>query len=625
MIFSIKTIKSAMNNKLSYNKNNILKSSYYINEAFNILENDLDIIKDNYKDNIKNLLTDYQNKIITIFSNNANELKTITKGFSNNKEIENKVLNYLSNINGTIDISNINITPTKLTMDFEPEIFLVEISKILKDLDSFIGTINDLSKKDNIYFYKTEDFIKSVLNNSDNSNDINDTVFLDTYEFTSYYSNNRFELTVEEIYCRDLFNTLNYPNKLINESQYIINFFNRLAIRLKEMPCITLSDKYPIVIKSKMMAVVSYKLELIKYILENFDNYCRSFCRDISEIADQNIRIIDLLYKVNQNMNIYTDGDFDKEEEKLFESLYNTYRKTYNDLSELDNLSESVGLIALNEAENAKITVYIQKVFNNITKAWNTFKNKMDDLRKKAVSKFTNKFRQSAEELPEDLQFEVRNLPTLADERFNTVKVMPFNYAEMKGNLDSVKQFVSKYYPNININDDEHFKTALERYLIKDTSTVKVTKQYILEQVIPILETSDNVIEDSAKSDIDTLNKSSDAMSNLTNNSTEGSTTTTTNTNVEVQQNSSIISNKNLNTIIEADGNNDNKKIEIVDDENRTAAVNKKSILKEISIYLTVSSSIVSTKMKLIRQKEVTAFRILAHAFTPPKKNKEQK
>ena len=364
------------------------------------------------------------------------------------------------------------------------------------------------------------------------------------------------------------------------------------------------------------MAVVSYKIKLVNQILKEFYIYSLNYIKAAEIIVDQNVGIINYIYAGRSNTidANKVDTEYELDESALFESLLFAYKEACEGYDELDSIVESVGLIAIQEAGKLNLMQYVRKVVDSIAKVWKSFKEKMQDLRKKAAEKFTSKFKKSAENLPNDLKFEVQNVPELEPTRFNMVKVIPFNYEGMKQGLRSQDDFMKTYYNSVDRKDGESIKASLERYLTKSVSNIKVTKDYILNTVIPILETSDNTVENSVKEDIEIINKSMDAISRLNSNPNDNTAPEAIDTTTpEVTPNNASYTFTSGSVIKEDD-------VKFVDDPDRTAVSDKNSTLKDVSVYLTVSASIISTKLKLIRKKEITAFRILAHAFAPPKK-----
>lgn len=621
MLFSSETIKAANKRKAEYSNKKPTIQESFSDKVYNKLLNESvepftapAIEETNYKEILKFNILETNKTIISSFTKRIDEIHrkfhVCTNYWGDNSiSIIRQTLSQIESING----DQLGITLFYIDHRYAPETYLVNIKRVIEDLNSYLKQVNlenidILNKEDNLAPLDRASFLKEIESNEVSSQEIlNDQM--------------------------DFFNTPEYSRILSNNCSYVTDYLNKLATLILDLPDISFSENDSSVIKAKLMSVVSYKIKLIEKILENFKYYTDCYSFSISKIVEQNDIIFKYLYEYSENNRrdiidaSKVDPNHDIEESVLFYNLYFAYLEAYYNTEQLDMISESVGLIALTEAANTNIMKYINKVTTGISTAWNSFKEKMEDIRKKAVSKFTNKFKQKAEELPDDLQFEVQNMPELEDSKFNLLKVIPFNYEDMKDHLKSADAFVTKYYPGLNKNEGESLKDSMERYLTKGTTTVRITKDYILNSVIPILEKENSVVEQSVETDINVTNVSTKAISLISNknNINKVSTTTTTTTTANNATNVNNIAPQNGSADVYAIlGEADKEGVKIVDDENRTAAVDNGSILKDISVYLTVSSSVLSTKMKLIRQKELTAFRILVHAFTPPKKKKEE-
>ena len=597
MVFSTETIKAAANKqKAYYNKINECIETEYVD-----IDSTVVITENNYRSTLEKYIVDGRNSIMTIF---ANSIDTINNRFRTkadyialrNPDIIRTISNEIDNID-SIDLSCISTDIVCLNKRFAPESHLIKIRHIISSLKEFILALNNIGRFNNNL--DINEIIDDYVSNIDSESiDISSN-----YEFLTHSTDNI--LDSDQLKNRHILATVNYGKMLNNNSQYVTDYLNDLATSLRELPPIELSENLPTLIRSKIMSVVSYKMKLINQILKELYNYSLSYIRSSEIITDQNIAIANYIYNGRSNTidANKVDTEYEIDEAYLFDSLLSAYKEACEGASEIDSIMESTGLITIQEANNANLMKYLNKVVNSIAQVWNKFKTKMEELRKKAVTKFTKRFRQNAENLPDDLQFQVQNLPELEDNHFNLIKVMPFDYQAMKDHLKSQDTFAQWLYPSLHRNEGETTKQALERFFTRSTKNVPITKDYILNTVIPILETSDNTIEDSAKADVEMINKSTEAISRLSSNPNAMEDIPSVATEVP-----------NESTVIREDD------VKIVDDANRTATADRNSLLKDIAVYLSVSSAVLSTKLKLIRKKELTAFRILAHAFAPPKK-----
>lgn len=611
MVFSTETIKAAANKqKAYYNKINECIETEYID-----IDSPIIITENNYRSTLEKYIVDGRNSIMAIF---ANSIDTINNRFRTkadyialrNPDIIRTISNEIDNID-SIDLSCISTDIVCLNKRFAPESHLIKIRHTISSLKEFILALNNIGRFNNNPDINEiiDDYVSNI-----NSESID---IPSNYDFLTYSTDNI--LDSDQLKNRHILATVNYGKMLNNNSQYVTDYLNDLATSLRELPPIELSENLPTLIRSKIMSVVSYKMKLINQILKELYNYSLSYIRSSEIIADQNIAIANYIYSGRKNVidANKVDTEYELDESALFNSLLSSYEEACDGINELDSIVESVGLIAIQEANNLNLMQYVQKVMKSIQEVWTKFKNKMKDLRDRAVKKFTTKFKQNAENLPDDLQFEVQNVPELNTNHFNMIKVIPFDFEAMKDSLRSQDSFVQKFYPGINRNEGETLKAAFERFLLAGEKNVRVTKDYIMNTVIPILETSDNTVENSAKDDVEIINKSTEAISRLSSNP-NGTTTTTVNTTEDIPSTATEISTDSYKfksgSVIKEDD------VKFVDDANRTATADRHSVLKDISIYLSVSATVLSTKLKLIRKKEITAFRILAHAFAPPRK-----
>ena len=580
MVFSTETIKASRikGSRSLYNRN--IKESFIdnndkmistVNECYTITEDNID----SYKDILVKLISDNIAAIRNIFNIN----NTFSKDHYN-MDCEPNLFHYKLRSLDTIDFSDVVSTPLVFKNKYQPELYLVEISHIINNLFN--------------------------LNQTDDNGVIIDG------EFLIGYPDGKVELSKEDIMDRCVFT--DYRNTNNKYLCYITEYLSNLAMVIPTLPSINSIGNNSAVDIPKLVSVLNYKIKIIQSLFENFIKYTINYLNASNVIYDQNIRMATYICNNNFRDNIdaetiINEPENDIDECTLFNELDNAFNEAYNNELGLESLTESAGLIALEEAGKINISQYITKVSKGIKVAWDKFSQKVGTLKKKAEVKFIDKFKKNAESLPDDFQFTVQNYPDINESRFNSVKVIPFNYEEMKEFLKSSDAFTAHYYPTIR-KEGVPFKKALEENLVNSRNDFKVTKTSIIEIVIPVFDEARNILVESIKADLETVNKSNESISRLS--STQGGGTTPPPA-VDVNKESAIIT--------EAD---DDDRPKIVDDPDRQATADKNSTLKDISVYLTTSSTILSTKMKLASQSYLLAFRILAHTFAPPKKNREE-
>jgi hypothetical protein len=144
--------------------------------------------------------------------------------------------------------------------------------------------------------------------------------------------------------------------------------------------------------------------------------------------------------------------------------------------------------------------------------------------------------------------------------------------------------------------------------------------------------------KENIKTDIATINKANEAIANLskstgdtgsaeTDQETPKATTSTTTpgatpmTDVNAQNNSADMGSGTA--ITEAD--EEKKSTKFVDDADRKSPEGaNNSTLKNVQVYMSVSTSLISAKLSTVSKRLMLSVRTIIHAFTAPKKNKEQ-
>ena len=132
-----------------------------------------------------------------------------------------------------------------------------------------------------------------------------------------------------------------------------------------------------------------------------------------------------------------------REEYELNYELFLAEQELYTNLIDygFGIFTESVGLISITEAVKGTILNYINKIIKGIQNAWNKFKaifNKKED--KDYLANLKEKIQKGPEP-----KFTVTNYPNYDIQKLNDIKLIPFNYEEMKDDLDNKSDFLKKY------------------------------------------------------------------------------------------------------------------------------------------------------------------------------------
>ena len=294
-----------------------------------------------------------------------------------------------------------------------------------------------------------------------------------------------------------------------------------------------------------------------------------------------------------------------QEEYELEYDLFLAEQDLYNSMivSGCGIQNESVGLVSITEGVKETILSYIGKVTASLQKAWNSFKSIFE---KEGDKNYLSGLQKKIEEGPEP-KFTITNFPTYDIEKLKAIKVIPFDYETMKEDLDSKSEFLQKNYGQIYRDTEKSFSQNIEDYVTTYEDSHEVTK----DDLINMLRFSRDY-----KKETETLQDNLNVI-NTANNSIENiakSLPTETATSEAVILFESYLTEE------------ENRKMEFKDDPDREKVGSSGSFVKRVSTYVSVSTDIVSTKMKIIRRKYALSMRTLKHYMKPPKEdqNREQ-
>ena len=294
-----------------------------------------------------------------------------------------------------------------------------------------------------------------------------------------------------------------------------------------------------------------------------------------------------------------------QEEYELEYDLFLAEQDLYNSMivSGCGIQNESVGLVSITEGVKETILLYIGKVTASLQKAWNSFKSIFE---KEGDKNYLSGLQKKIEEGPEP-KFTITNFPTYDIEKLKGIKVIPFDYDTMKEDLDNKSEFLQKNYGQIYRDTEKSFSQNIEDYVTTYEDSHEVTK----DDLISMLRFSRDY-----KKETETLQDNLNVI-NTANNSIENiakSLPTETATSEAVILFESYLTEE------------ENRKMEFKDDPDREKVGSSGSFVKRVSTYVSVSTDIVSAKMKIIRRKYALSMRTLKHYMKPPKEdqNREQ-
>lgn len=284
-------------------------------------------------------------------------------------------------------------------------------------------------------------------------------------------------------------------------------------------------------------------------------------------------------------------------ENEMIESLF----------SYIPMIQESCGLEIISEGVKETILKYLTRIAEALSKVWDKFKNifysKIDRAYLKHIAdKIDNA----------DGKFTMTNFPNYDFTKLEAIKIVTFDYEQMKESLKNKSDFLSKFYPNINPGEGS-IKQAIENNVITsrqdtrcDNAMIKQMYEFCSDNFQPKID----AIENDLKS-VNSSNKNIETIVNTVTNVGEASTLLE----------SYLIEAK---PTIQPNKNNEDK-VEIKDDPERENKEKREEILKAVTTYTKVSTEICTSKMNILKDCYNLYMRMLRHAIPDKKSNDEEK
>lgn len=305
------------------------------------------------------------------------------------------------------------------------------------------------------------------------------------------------------------------------------------------------------------------------------------------------------------------------EDYELQYNLYLAESELFNNLISLGEevVNESSGLMSIQEGVKETVINYLSKISTAIQEAWNKFKEILTRGADIAYLKSIEKRMQNAE----------CNFTATYTEydmnKLNGIKLIPFNYEDMKESLSSKEDFLAKYYPDIKLDEkNKSVKEVVQSICVKSRDEVKCDGQ-LLKKMYRFVTVDYKAEMSKLEADLKTVNTSNKNIQNLV----------STVMPAETASNEAAIVYESY--ILEADDNKEEDKttgkVEFKDppkDENNTnenKSTNKESITKAVTTYCSVSTDILTGKMKVVKDMYSAYMTIIKHYIHPPKKEKE--
>ena len=275
-----------------------------------------------------------------------------------------------------------------------------------------------------------------------------------------------------------------------------------------------------------------------------------------------------------------------------------------------DAIHESTGLISIQEGMKETVNKYITKITTAIQKAWERFKelvlNGKDDawlkLKKDKI-------------LNGQPSFTINNFPEYDMNKFSNIKLVPFNYEEMKDSLESKQSFTDKYYGELGSGEGS-ISDKLEKIILKSRQDTKCTNE-ILKELYKFCADDFKSEVSKIEADLKTINDSNKNIERLLSTITADQST---------QEAVSIYE----SYLLEDEQKEKTDKVSFTDDPSGPDSNNKSVLIKNIQIYMSASTDVLSAKMKLLKDIKKEYMNILKHYAgsdkeSDNKKNNEEK
>lgn len=255
-------------------------------------------------------------------------------------------------------------------------------------------------------------------------------------------------------------------------------------------------------------------------------------------------------------------------------------------------LSESVGLISLNESVKDTVIKYIGKITESLQKAWKRFQ---EIIQNKKDSDFLEGVKDKIASI--NPKFIIKNCPNYNIGVLDTIKIIPFNYTEMQEFLDNKNDFLKRYYPNIFTDENKSFSENVLDKVIIGHSDRECTRDYIDEVFKNVSNFGNNLSK--MKEQLNQLNRVNEEVSRTLDQMNMAATS--------VQQESVLF----CNYITEE---NDNE-VSFEDKPGADTGVNNKSMVKRLTNYVAISTEVITSRMKVYRSMFAFYMKTLKHAF----------
>ena len=361
-------------------------------------------------------------------------------------------------------------------------------------------------------------------------------------------------------------------------------------------------------------AYVSLIETTIRKIDEICDFYLQKLGAWLDSIQQENYCYEDFLKEVLRLIKEENDSDMVTMEDYLFNyDIYLAEQELFDSLLKIQSSSiiKEANLVYINESVKDTIMRYINKISTAIEGSWNKFKQTvLRDVDKKYLDSIRDKMQNS------NPKFTISNFPTYNTTKLDEIKLIPFDYAQMKDHLESKKAFLEQYYPDIAKSEKSTIET-IEGLTITGRQDTRCTPE-LLKTMYQFASSDFEGKIQTIEADLKTVNTSNKNIQQLANQITQGTTTTPATPAQEENEN-------NQNQTTNQAGNQNQEggnKVGYKDDETQATKDNS-SLIKQISNYVGASTDILSAKMKIYRDIYALYMKTLRH-YTRSEDKKQQ-
>ena len=272
-------------------------------------------------------------------------------------------------------------------------------------------------------------------------------------------------------------------------------------------------------------------------------------------------------------------------------------------------INESTGLISLNEGFKETISKYITKISTALENAWNKFKAIVErDKDKNFLAKIANKIINS------NPDFVINNYQEINTNALDNFAIVPFNYDQMKDDLDTIERFEKKYYGNLLKDPNKSLKENIIALPISSRKNgVKCTND-MLKKMYTFLTKEFPSKMNKLKADLKVVSDSNNTIQNLSNTVSSTSESIAFYRYYIREDENTQLAIVNKNTSVATTNNSNTPKFE--DGKNHDNSGNS-NFVKRVTNYIKVCVDIITGKMSALKNMFTYYLKIIVHFISP--------